>query len=57
NLGTLKLRFECAVCGHKRPDYDDRCDSCGSWNSIHFGFKESDLPDPVRPETGSWMLA
>lgn len=56
NLGTLKLRFECAVCGHKRSDYDDRCDSCGSWNSIHFGFKESDLPDPVRPETGGWML-
>lgn len=56
NLGTLKLRFECAVCGHKTPDYDDRCGSCGSWNAIHFGFKESDLPDPIRPETGGWML-
>ncbi len=56
NLGTLKLRFECSVCGHKTPDYDDRCGACGSWNSIHFGFKENDTPDPIRPETGSWML-
>ncbi|HXC16873.1 MAG TPA: tetratricopeptide repeat protein [Holophagaceae bacterium] len=57
NLGTLKLRFECAVCGHKTADYEDRCGSCGSWNASHFSFKESDLPDPVRPESGSWMLA
>lgn len=57
NLGTLKLRFECAVCGHKTGDYEDRCGACGSWNASHFTFKESDLPDPVRPETGSWMMA
>ena len=57
NLGTLKLRFECAVCAHKTTDYEDRCGSCGSWNASHFSFKESDLPDPVRPESGSWMLA
>ncbi len=57
NLGVLKLRFECAVCGHKTQDYADRCESCGSWNSSHFLFKESDLPEgPVRGgETGSWM--
>lgn len=57
NLGVLKLRFECAVCGHKTQDYADRCDSCGSWNSSHFLFKESDLPEgPVRgAETGSWL--
>lgn len=57
NLGVLKLRFECAVCGHKTQDYADRCDNCGSWNSSHFLFKESDLPEgPVRgAETGSWL--
>ncbi|WP_243294745.1 tetratricopeptide repeat protein [Geothrix mesophila] len=56
NLGVLKFRFECAVCGHKTQDYVDRCDSCGSWNSSHFLFKESDLPEnPVRGESGSWM--
>src|SRR5512133_2680755 len=57
NLGVLKLRFECAVCGHKTQDYVDRCDSCGSWNSSHFLFKESDLPEgPIRGgESGSWM--
>ncbi|WP_306590320.1 tetratricopeptide repeat protein [Geothrix sp. 21YS21S-4] len=57
NLGVLKLRFECAVCGHKTQDYDDRCDSCGSWNSSHFLFKESDLPEgPIRGgESGNWM--
>lgn len=58
NLGILKLRFECAVCGHKSVDYEDRCGSCGSWNASHFSFKESDVPEPlVRPESGSWMLA
>jgi lipopolysaccharide biosynthesis regulator YciM len=56
NLGVLKLRFECAVCGHRSQDYADRCDSCGSWNSSHFMFKESDLPEgPIRNESGSWM--
>lgn len=56
NLGVLKMRFECAVCAHRTQDYSDRCDSCGSWNSSHFLFKESDLPEgPVRNESGSWM--
>lgn len=56
NLGVLKLRFECSVCGHRSADYVDRCESCASWNSVHFMFKESDLPEAPRPtETGSWM--
>jgi lipopolysaccharide biosynthesis regulator YciM len=56
NLGILKLRYECAVCGHRTQDFNDRCDSCGSWNSTHFMFKESDLPEgPPRAESGSWM--
>jgi len=56
NLGILKLRYECAVCGHRTQDYTDRCESCGSWNSSHFMFKESDLPEgPIRNESGSWM--
>ena len=56
NLGILKLRFECAVCGNRTQDYSDRCDSCGSWNSSHFMFKESDLPEgPLRAESGSWL--
>ena len=55
NLGILKLRYECAVCGHRTQDFSDRCDSCGSWNSNHFMFKESDLPEgPLRGESGSW---
>lgn len=56
NLGVLKLRFECAVCAHKTQDYGDRCENCGSWNSSHFLFKESDLPEgPIRNESGSWL--
>lgn len=56
NLGILKLRFECAVCAQRTQDYADRCESCGSWNSSHFLFKESDLPEgPIRSESGSWM--
>lgn len=57
NLGVLRLRFECSVCGHRTPDFADRCESCGSWNSIRFLFKESDLPElPLRPESGQWIL-
>ncbi|MBS1767233.1 MAG: tetratricopeptide repeat protein [Acidobacteria bacterium] len=57
NLGILKLRFECVVCGHKSSDYEERCGSCGSWNASHFTFKESDPADALpRPETGGWML-
>jgi len=56
NLGVLKLRYECAVCGQRTQDYTDRCEGCGSWNSSHFMFKESDLPEgPIRAESGSWM--
>jgi thioredoxin-like negative regulator of GroEL len=56
NLGVLKLRFECGVCSHKTGEYQDRCESCGSWNSSHFLFKESDLPDaPMRADSGGWM--
>jgi len=56
NLGILKLRFECAVCGQRTQDFTDRCESCGSWNSNHFLFKESDLPEgPIRAESGGWM--
>ena len=56
NLGILKLRYECAVCNQRTQDFTDRCDSCGSWNSSHFMFKESDLPEgPIRNESGSWM--
>jgi lipopolysaccharide biosynthesis regulator YciM len=56
NLGILKLRFECNVCGHRVADYQDRCESCGSWNSQHFLFKENEFSEmPLRPETGSWL--
>jgi len=57
NIGILRQRFECSVCGQKTPDYMDRCDGCGSWNSSHFMFKENELPElNLRPETGPWML-
>jgi lipopolysaccharide biosynthesis regulator YciM len=54
NLGVLKMRFECSVCGHKSADYADRCEACSSWNSDHFLFKENELPEFQRPETGPW---
>jgi lipopolysaccharide biosynthesis regulator YciM len=55
NLGILRQRFECAVCGQKTPDYVDRCEGCGSWNSSHFMFKENEMPElHLRQETGPW---
>jgi len=56
NLGVLKLRYECSVCGRRIPDYLDRCETCGSWNSLHFLFKENELSEVhLRPESGSWL--
>jgi len=56
NLGILKLRYECNVCSHRTTDYQDRCESCGSWNSVHFLFKENELSEVhLRPESGSWL--
>jgi lipopolysaccharide biosynthesis regulator YciM len=55
NLGVLKMRFECSACGHRAPDYADRCESCGTWNSNRFLFKENEMPElHLRAETGSW---
>jgi lipopolysaccharide biosynthesis regulator YciM/uncharacterized membrane protein YciS (DUF1049 family) len=55
NIGVLKMRFECTVCGHKAADYPDRCEACGSWNSHKFLFKENELPElHLRTETGPW---
>jgi lipopolysaccharide biosynthesis regulator YciM len=56
NLGVLKMRFECSVCGHRAADYGDRCEACASWNSNHFLFKENELPElHLRQETGPWV--
>jgi lipopolysaccharide biosynthesis regulator YciM len=56
NLGVLRQRFECGTCGQKTADYLDHCDTCGSWNSYHFMFKENELPElHLRPETGPWV--
>ena len=56
NLGVLKLRYECNVCGRRSPDFLDRCETCGSWNSVHFLFKENELSEiHLRPESGSWL--
>jgi len=58
NLGVLKMRFECAACGHKSADYQDRCEACGTWNSNRFLFKENELPElHLRAETGPWAGA
>ena len=56
NLGVLKLRFECGVCGHRTTDYADRCEHCAAWNSSHFLFKENEMPEtPLRGESGQWI--
>ena len=52
----LKLRYECSTCGKRSMDYLDRCEACGSWNSVHFLFKENELAEVhLRQETGSWL--
>ena len=51
-LGVPKAEYRCSVCGDVSREWNDRCEVCGSWNSIDLDFEEEQLsPDSlgVRP--------
>ena len=55
-LGLDRADYMCKVCRTRSAEWNDRCDSCGSWNSIELDFEEEHLSPPqlgVR-ETPVW---
>ncbi len=44
-LRVTSTEYACRVCHAEYPDWDDRCNRCGSWNSIELNFHEERL-DP-----------
>jgi len=37
--GLLGTGFVCRACRRRYPDWRDRCDDCGSWNSVELNFE------------------
>jgi lipopolysaccharide biosynthesis regulator YciM len=35
--------YVCAECGNRRTDWADRCERCGSWNSLDLDFEEENV--------------
>lgn len=42
-LGVRTTEYRCRVCDATYPDWRDRCDRCGSWNSVELDFQEEKL--------------
>lgn len=65
-LGVLGANYVCRVCRRQYEDWDDRCATCGAWNSIEVDFEEeqaaAELSTPAQPvhrgeDSGEWPLA
>ncbi len=41
--GVDASEYRCAVCHNRYPGWVDRCDACGSWNSVELDFEEERL--------------
>jgi predicted Zn-dependent protease len=37
--GITAAEFTCVACGSSYPDWRDRCEDCGSWNSVELDFE------------------
>ncbi|MEO8502877.1 MAG: tetratricopeptide repeat protein [Acidobacteriota bacterium] len=42
-LGLDRADYLCKVCRTRSAEWNDRCDGCGSWNSIELDFEEEHL--------------
>ena len=42
-LGVRDARYRCRTCGSSTPDWRDRCDDCGSWNSVELSLDQESL--------------
>lgn len=41
--GLLSTEYRCEVCDAEYDEWRDRCESCGSWNSVDLDFEEETL--------------
>lgn len=41
--GVRRAEYLCASCGARRDDWADRCEICGTWNSLELDFEEERL--------------
>ncbi len=44
--GITAAEYGCGICRTKYPSWQDRCDLCGSWNSVELDFQE----EKISPE-------
>lgn len=42
-LGVANVTFSCRSCGSRFPEWQDRCSSCGTWNSVDLDIQEVNL--------------
>ena len=42
-LGVRDAEYQFRVCAASYPDWHDRCDRCGAWNSVELNFQEERL--------------
>lgn len=42
-LGVSSASFICQACGSRYPEWQDRCATCGSWNSVELSIHEEQL--------------
>ncbi len=42
-LGVSVASYVCQACGAESAEWQDRCEACGSWNSVELAFQEEQL--------------
>lgn len=45
----VQLEYCCHACHSSTMQWDDRCDTCGEWNSVEVTFGEETTPDELGP--------
>ncbi len=44
-LGLPHAEYACRVCGASHPDWQDRCEACGSWSAVEMSFAEEQVSE------------
>lgn len=46
-MELVQLEYRCRVCHHATPDWEDRCEACGEWNTVEVNFREEISPEDL----------
>jgi tetratricopeptide (TPR) repeat protein len=54
--GVPQNEYRCRLCRSVHPEWRDRCETCGAWNSIELDFEEENIPPALLGvlETPVW---